>query len=257
MAKSGEGARAKLVIAERLTASTVRSASFTIPGEHVLDALALSGKEILVIQALPESAPAVVGSAVVRGVTAMPDESSGIWLDGLRLFPEPTVLPPTESVVLGIELLPAGYSIELATKLRLAAMDEPDVAEHALGPDPGLAARVFAACARTCCLTGIEAPKEHDASEYVIPLLPEAFGGVAERRNLIAVLPHLKNAILTGAISFEDDGALLLAPRRLTPKIIAQLAPDFRFRQPAEPFAIPPEMFRRHRELVFARTALR
>lgn len=257
MARSDEGPRGQLVIGERLTASTVRSASFAIPAEHVLDALSLSGKQILLIEALPESTPAIIGTAVVRALTAMPNGSSGVWLDGLRLFPEPTVVPPTHDFVVGLEQLPSGYTVELATKITQAAMDEPDVPEHQLGPAPDLAERIFAACSRTCCLSGIVAPPESQASSYVIPLLPEGFGGVAERRNLIVVAPHLQNAVLTGAISFEDDAALLLAPRRLTPEIIAQLSPDFQFRQPAEPFSIPREMFRRHREQVFARAALR
>lgn len=247
---------ARLVVARRLTAATVRSGFFPIPESDVLAALELKGSTTLLIEALPEAAPVIVGTAIIRSITARSPTSTGLTLDGLQLFPDPIVVPPNERIEIGLERLPEGYAIELTAQLGATSMTEnQDLQEYFANPGPELAEKVVRACGGVCCLTRIALPASK-ANELVVPILPEIFGEAALPGNLIATLPHLHRLITMGAISFRDDGSLLLVPQQLDPGTLMELAPNYQLRQPAAPFTIPKTIFRRHRELVFAQPAL-
>ncbi|HZY67286.1 MAG TPA: hypothetical protein VFE52_01795, partial [Devosia sp.] len=159
------------------------------------------------------------------------------------------LLPPAGSaskllhVNRDVNALPEGCVDELVDQLK-----EPGEAAFPI-PDSGtLSVQVLDACGWTCCLTHRPIPKAKGrrADRFVSTVLPPLAGGFEQPGNLIAVQPELSPLIASGAISFEDDGALLLSPRRLPEGLLQALGPDYRLRQPPPPFQIAARTLQLH-----------
>lgn len=249
---SSSGPQLQLVITERISADVLRHGWFRIPKALEIEALSYKGARVLLVEALPEARAKIVGTAILRGIVAMAPDHTGLQLDTLRLFRSPVPLPDPPAPNVVFTALPEGYIAEVVGHLH-AAEDaprfEPAPADHARA--------VLDACGWTCCLSGAPIlPDVARISDFVSMIVPAPMGGEERPGNLIAVLPQFGRWMLEGAISFEDDGALLLAASRLPVEIIAALGPGYRLLQPSPPFDISASTLGLHRESLFAQAAI-
>jgi hypothetical protein len=248
----------RLLVSEPLTRHTIRTGIFPIPPSMAGVAGAHLEREVLILEALPKSGTHAVGTAAIQGVFATGSFAGpAIVLSHFRRFPD-AVPVPADPDGAALAELPEGILLEVMHQVaRAGEFAEPPQAEF-LGRVPDHICR--AACEASdwrCNLTGEDIPRMGDLSVYIVPVIPNLFGGTEQEGNLLVVLPSVQEPLLKGAISFDAEGRLLVVPARLAPGLMQRLRPAFALRQPAAPFTVTAATLRRHRELVFCNPSLR